>query len=64
MLSGKRRRKWTGLPAAICLKSATPLKSQPSARPERLNNEQLISGMLWGAVGVMVIAIAVGDSGW
>lgn len=37
--------------------------TQRAARtPEQ--REQLISGVLWGAVGVMVIAIVVGDSGW
>jgi hypothetical protein len=62
--SGKRRRKWIGSPVAICLKSVTPLKSRPSARRAPRTTRAAHFRCVMGAVGVMVIAIVAGASGW
>ncbi len=46
--SGKKRKKWIGSPVGICLKSATRLKSRPSARRARPNSVSSLSPVRCG----------------
>ena len=56
---GKKHRKGSGHRRDL-FEVRDTIENRPSAPAHAKQREQLISGVLWGAVGVMVIAIVVG----